>query len=50
LAVDARGEMELLSIQTPVLETGSYDLSTVTPGILLNIHHCFCNTYYYLLQ
>lgn len=38
LAADARNKMGLLSIQTPVLEMGSYDLSTTIPGIFLLIY------------
>lgn len=33
LAADARNEKGLLSIQTPLLEVGSYDLSNAMPGI-----------------
>lgn len=35
LAADAGNKMGLLSIQTPVVEMGSYDLSTTMPGIFL---------------
>lgn len=38
LAADAGNKMGLLNIQTPVLEMGSYDLSTTMPGIFLLIY------------
>lgn len=38
----ARNEMGLLSIQTPELQMGSYDLSTTMPGIFLPIHITAC--------
>lgn len=41
LAADAKNGMELLSIQTPVLQMSSYNLAITVPGIFLLIYVCF---------